>query len=653
MSTTNKAKASAKENPTDPFKRAVTGCLRAIARKPDLEVGFAAERPGIVGGKARLPEPPRKLSAADAAIVRGHADSIALKLACHDPKVHRKLVPGGQQARAVFEAVEQARVEAIGARRMTGVANNLAAMLDDRFHRGKFDEVSDRADAPIEEALALIVRERLTGMSPPAAATRLVDLWRPLIENRAGRDLDRLERLIENQARFGDVVHDLLDSLDMGEDRSSEADEDEADEGDQERQKELSGKEGEGAQSDDSEAQVDEAEIAGEELSDTTAEAAEALSAERSDDAEMGDAEAPAESRRPRRHGQNEPRGPDYRPFIAKFDEVVAAEDLCEAEELDRLRGYLDKQLSHLQGVVARLANRLQRRLMAQQNRAWEFDLEEGVLDPARLSRVVLDPLHPLSFKHEKETNFRDTVVTLLLDNSGSMRGRPITVAATCADILARTLERCGVKVEILGFTTRAWKGGQSREAWLAAGKPANPGRLNDVRHIIYKSADMPWRRARRNLGLMMREGLLKENIDGEALDWAHKRLLGRSEQRKILMMISDGAPVDDSTLSVNPGNYLERHLRWIIEDIEQRSPVELIAIGIGHDVTRYYRRAVTIVDAEELGGAMTEKLAELFDQNALPEPRQASARRPDAWSRASARFLDPLGDKGPRTGGR
>ncbi len=332
---------------------------------------------------------------------------------------------------------------------------------------------------------------------------------------------------------------------------------------------------------------------------------------------------------------------------------MVAAEDLCEAEELDRLRGYLDKQLSHLQGVVARLANRLQRRLMAQQNRAWEFDLEEGVLDPARLSRVVLDPLHPLSFKHEKETSFRDTVVTLLLDNSGSMRGRPITVAATCADILARTLERCGVKVEILGFTTRAWKGGQSREAWLAAGKPANPGRLNDVRHIIYKSADMPWRRARRNLGLMMREGLLKENIDGEALDWAHKRLLGRSEQRKILMMISDGAPVDDSTLSVNPGNYLERHLRWIIEEIEQRSPVELIAIGIGHDVTRYYRRAVTIVDAEELGGAMTEKLAELFDQNAPTEKRKMPVRRPDAWSRASARFLDPPGDKGARSGGR
>src|SRR5712671_3131626 len=621
MSSNIKPKSTAKDSPTEPFKRAVTGCMRAIAKKPDLEVGFAAERPGIVGGKARLPEPARKLNATEAAIVRGHADSIALKLACHDPNVHRKLVPGGQTARAVFEAVEQARVEAIGARRMSGVAKNLSAMIDDRFHRGKFDEVSERTDAPIEEALAMLVRERLTGMTPPPAARRLVELWRPLLEDRAGKNLNRLEKLIDNQSRFGDVVHDLLDDLDMGEDRSSEADEEEGAEGEQDKRKDKSGEDGEGEQSEDAEARVDDAEVSGEEMSDTTAESSEALSAEMSDDAEMGDSEAPAEPRRPRRHGANEPRGPEYRPFIGKFDEMVPAEDLCEPEELERLRGHRDKQLSHLQGVVARLANRLQRRLMAQQNRAWEFDLEEGLLDPARLSRVIIDPLHALSFKREKDTKFRDTVVTLLLDNSGSMRGRPITVAATCADILARTLERCGVKVEILGFTTRAWKGGQSREAWLAAGKPPNPGRLNDLRHIIYKSADAPWRRARKNLGLMMREGLLKENIDGEALDWAHKRLLGRNEQRKILMMISDGAPVDDSTLSVNAGNYLERHLRWVIEDIEQRSPVELIAIGIGHDVTRYYQRAVTIVDAEELGGAMIEKLAELFDEKTKPPP--------------------------------
>jgi cobaltochelatase CobT len=642
MSSNSKPKTSNREAPTEPFKRAVTGCLRAIARKSELEVTFAAERPGLISGKVRLPEPARKLSVQEAAIVRGHADSIALKLACHDPSVHRKLVPGGQTARAVFEAVEQARVEAIGARRMSGVAKNLTAMLDDRFHRGKFDDVTDRADAPIEDALAMLVRERLTGQAPPAAAKRLVELWRPLLEDRAGKDLNRLEKLIDNQALFGDVVHDLLDSLDMGEDRSSDSDEEEGEEGDQDRQKDESGEQGEGAETEDAEASTDDSAAAGEEMSDSTTEASESMTAEMSDDAEMGDSEAPAEARRPGRRGQNEPRGPDYRPFVTRFDETVEANELCEAEELDRLRGYLDKQLSHLQGVVARLANRLQRRLMAQQNRAWEFDLEEGLLDTARLPRVVMDPLHALSFKREKDTNFRDTVVTLLLDNSGSMRGRPITVAATCADILARTLERCGVKVEILGFTTRAWKGGQSREAWLAAGKPGNPGRLNDIRHIIYKSADAPWRRARKNLGLMMREGLLKENIDGEALDWAHKRLLARTEQRKILMMISDGAPVDDSTLSVNPGNYLERHLRWVIEDIETRSPVELIAIGIGHDVTRYYRRAVTIVDAEELGGAMTDKLAELFDEHAVEAASTGSRPKPSAWSRASARFLDP-----------
>ena len=628
MSSNIKPKNPSKESPTEPFKRAVAGCMRAIARKPDLEITYAAERPGIAGGKARLPEPPRKLNAQDAAIVRGHADSIALKLACHDPAVHRRQMPSGQQGRAVFDAVEQARVEAIGARRMHGVAQNLSAMLDDKFHRGKFDDISDRADAPIEEAVAMMVRERLTGLAPPPAARKLVELWRPFIEDRAGRELDRLEKLVEQQRRFADVVHDLLDSLEMGDERARDSDDESEDSGESDKQQ-SQGEEGEAQESEDADGMsMEEMEVSAEELPDGASEAMDAPSADMPDDADMGDSEAANEPWRPRQHGANEPRGPDYHPYIAKFDETIAAEDLCEAEELDRLRGYLDKQLSHLQGVVSRLANRLQRRLMAQQNRAWEFDLEEGLLDPARLARIVIDPMHPLSFKREKDTQFRDTVVTLLLDNSGSMRGRPITVAATCADILARTLERCGVKVEILGFTTRAWKGGQSREAWLAAGKPANPGRLNDLRHIIYKSADAPWRRSRKNLGLMMREGLLKENIDGEALDWAHKRLLGRTEQRKILMMISDGAPVDDSTLSVNPGNYLERHLRWVIEEIETRSPVELIAIGIGHDVTRYYRRAVTIVDAEELGGAMTEKLAELFEEHAATESRSPSRRR-------------------------
>jgi cobaltochelatase CobT len=642
MASNIKSKTSAgKESPTEPFKRALTGALRAIAKKRDVDVIFAAERPGLAGNKARLPEPPRKLTAHEAAIMRGHADSMALRLACHDPLVHRRLQPGGQQARAVFEAVEQARVEAVGARRMEGVANNLSAMLDDRFHRAKFSDVTDRTDAPIEDALAMMVRERLTGMAPPRSARNLVELWRPLIEDRAGRNLDRLEAVVNDQRKFADAVHDLLDNLDMGEDRSETEGEEEDDDEQERRRKEEAGEDGENKESDQAQQSAQDAEASSEDLPDESTEGSEASSADMMDDTEMEEGETAAQPWRPR-HGHNEPRGPDYRPYVTRFDETVPAEDLCDAEELDRLRGYLDKQLSSLQGVVARLANRLQRRLMAQQNRAWDFDLEEGILDAARLSRIVTDPMHPLSFKSEKETNFRDTVVTLLLDNSGSMRGRPITVAATCADILARTLERCGVKVEILGFTTRAWKGGQSREAWLAAGKPQNPGRLNDLRHIIYKSADAPWRRARKNLGLMMREGLLKENIDGEALDWAHKRLLARSEQRKILMMISDGAPVDDSTLSVNPGNYLERHLRWIIEDIETRSPVELIAIGIGHDVTRYYRRAVTIVDAEELGGAMTDKLAELFDEKAAAVPWRPPVRRPDAWSRKSATFLDP-----------
>jgi cobaltochelatase CobT len=628
MASNFKGKSTSREAPTEPFKRSVAACLKAIARKPELEVGYAAERPGFAGGKARLPEPPRKLSVGEAAIVRGHADSIALKLACHDPGVHRRLVPGGQQARAVFDAVEQARVEAIGARRMEGVARNLSAMLEDRFHRGKFDDVTDQADAPIEDAVSLMVRERLTGLAPPPAAKKLVELWRPWIEDRAGRELDRLGKLVEDQRRFGDAIRDVLDSLDMGDEHNRDS-EDGEDDREEEANPDEAGEQGDAKESDDAQGMsLEEAEISADELPEGATEAVDAPTAEMPDDADMGEAETANEPWRPRRHGMNEPRGPDYRPFTAKFDEVVAAEDLCEPEELDRLRSYLDKQLSHLQGVVARLANRLQRRLLAQQSRAWEFDLDEGLLDPARLSRVVVDPLHPLSFKREKDTNFRDTVVSLLLDNSGSMRGRPITVAATCADILARTLERCGVKVEILGFTTRAWKGGQSREAWLAANKPPNPGRLNDLRHIVYKAADAPWRRARKNLGLMMREGLLKENIDGEALDWAHKRLLARTETRKILMMISDGAPVDDSTLSVNPGNYLERHLRWIIEDIENRSPVELIAIGIGHDVTRYYRRAVTIVDAEELGGAMTEKLAELFDEPATEQTRRAPRRR-------------------------
>lgn len=635
MSISNRKPGERRESVAEPLKRSVAGCLRAIARRSEVEVTYATDRPALTGDKARLPEPPRKLSAQDVAVLRGNADAMALRLGCHDIAVHRRLAPENAAARAVYDAVEQARVEAIGSRRMTGVASNLTAMLEDRYHRGgKYETITDRADAPMEDAVALMVRERLTGQQPPEAASKIVALWREHIEAKAGPNLDGLIGSIEDQRKFARSVRDLLTSLDMSDETPFDAEDDENDDENDAQDDEQNPSEGDSEEKSQGErAEIETSEEASDEIEEGAQESADAPSGELPDESEDADSEEASEASRPPTRQSNEARGPEYRVFNPRFDEIIHAEELCDADELSRLRSYLDKQLSHLQGVVGRLANRLQRRLLAQQNRAWDFDLEEGQLDPARLVRVVIDPYQPLSFKQEKDTNFRDTVVTLLLDNSGSMRGRPITVAATCADILARTLERCGVKVEILGFTTRAWKGGQSREAWLAAGKPPNPGRLNDLRHIVYKSADAPWRRARKNLGLMMREGLLKENIDGEALDWAHKRLLGRPEQRKILMVISDGAPVDDSTLSVNAGNYLERHLRWMIEEIETRSPVELLAIGIGHDVTRYYRRAVTIIDAEELGGAMTEKLAELFEENGTPAPagralRAAGGRR-------------------------
>ena len=629
--------------PREPFKRAVASCLRAMAKMPQAEVAFAAERPSLVwtgaNAKARLPEPTRKLDAREAAILRGHADSMALRLTCHNMDVHRRLTPQAPAARAVFDAVEQARVEAIGSRRMQGVAGNLDAMLDDRFHRAHYADIAVRAEAPLEDALAMIVRERLTGLRPPHNAQRIVDLWRPWIEERASAELDRLSLQIEDQRAFAVAVHKLLTALEMIDEGRLGNDPEEENDGTGEPDGAEDNRSEEGAEDHTGDASRSETTEASSDLmEDSEIDASDAPTGEFEGEAELSPTGEPGDPRQPQPPPRAEARGSDYKAFTKKYDEVVAAQDLCDAEELDRLRSYLDKQLNNLSSIVSRLANRLQRRLLAQQSRSWEFDLEEGILDPARLPRVIADPRQPLSFKREKDMEFRDTVVTLLIDNSGSMRGRPITVAATCADILARTLERCGVKVEILGFTTRAWKGGQSREAWLQANKPASPGRLNDLRHIIYKSADAPWRRSRKHLGLMMREGLLKENIDGEALDWAHRRLLARPEQRRILMMISDGAPVDDSTLSVNPGNYLEKHLRFMIEEIEQRSPIELIAIGIGHDVTRYYRRAVTIVDAEELGGAMTEKLAELFDETAAAEPPAPVRRRQDPEQGGGAR---------------
>jgi cobaltochelatase CobT len=609
------------KSPLDTFKRSVSSATRAIARVRELDIAYGGEAASGKTAPLRLPQPSRDLPAAEVSLIRGAADSMALRLRHHDAKLHARRRPDNASAQAVFDAAELARVEAIGARQMAGVAQNLTAALTNHCERSGFAEMRDREKAPLAEAVRMLLRERLTGAAPPAAGKAVVEAWRSTIEERAGSDMSDLVDALEDQAAFGKLARRLISHLELADEEEFEPDQQEQeqeDDAEQETQGESDDGEGESTGGEPS---------AGDESSEGDGEEMAAAASGESSDADRPDMGGDGDPGGRPEHwpdfpndGRNEPY---YKPFTAAFDEVVHAHDLCDLDELARLRRHLDQQLHYLQGTVGRLANRLQRRLMAKQQRSWDFDLEEGTIDAARLSRVVVNPSHPLSFKMERETDFRDTVVSLLIDNSGSMRGRPVTVAAMCADILARTLERCGVTVEILGFTTVAWKGGQSRERWLAEGKPLNPGRLNDLRHIVYKSADEPWRRGRRNLGLMLREGLLKENIDGEALLWAHSRLMARPEQRRIMMVISDGAPVDDSTLSVNPGNYLDRHLREVIRWIENRSPVELIAIGIGHDVNRYYKRAVTIVDAEQLGGAMMEQLASLFDDTAAGNTRR------------------------------
>ncbi len=616
-----------KPDTTQPFKTAMGAAVRAIGGKHDLEVSFSADRPMLTTDKARLANLPRLPTLRDIAIARGQGDAMAMRLASHDPETHRKRAPAEPEARAAYDALEQARVEALGAVRMRGMASNIHEMLEDRLFRQNFAEVNDKADAPLAEALGLILRERVAGISIPPSGNALVELWRSEIEQKAGNSLTTLLTRFEDQELFSRATRQLLrdlnlvpdSDLDDGESDDSEGDDDNEPERGQDDEK--TPEQGEGESED---AEADEDQTPGQSDEQGEVEGAEMDFSETDDDESSESGEDMPNPPPPGANAKEFQNTFNYRIFTQKFDEVVRAGDLCPPEELDQLRALLDKQLESLAGAVARLANKLQRRLMAQQSRSWEFDLEEGLLDTARLTRVVTDPLQALSFKVERDTDFRDTVVTLLLDNSGSMRGRPITIAAICGDILARTLERCGVKVEILGFTTRAWKGGKSREAWLEAGRPANPGRVNDIRHIIYKAADEPWRPARRNLGLMMREGLLKENIDGEALQWAQKRLAARPENRRILMVISDGAPVDDSTQSVNAGNYLEAHLRQVIEEIETRSSIQLVAVGIGHDVTRYYRRAVTLLDAEELAGALTDELAALFDEQPPAEYRRS-----------------------------
>lgn len=607
---------------SEEFRRATAGVLRSIAHRGDVDVAFAPGPPGVAGKRARLPVPSRALPPAEMTRLRGAADAMALRLAFHDDAVHAKRAPARREAREIYDLLEQARVEAVGSRRMPGVAANLRARLAEECEAEGYDRMIRREQLPLAKAIELFARETLTGEPPPEAARAILDAWRPHLGANVEAAIDALARSADDQDAFARAARRLLAALDLAEDEAEAESESE-----QEEEGEQEGGESEEQESAGSAAEAESMPGAREEEADGQAEAVDAAEQQEEEGAAADGDDRPA-GPQARRDQPLDPNAIRYEPFTRQFDEEVEAADLCDPDELSRLRGQLDQQLQHLQGVVSKLANRLQRRLMAQQSRSWDFDLEEGLLDVSRLARVVANPMHSLSYKRERDTQFRDTVVTLLIDNSGSMRGRPITVAAMSADILARTLERCGVKVEILGFTTRAWKGGQSRERWVQEGKRRNPGRLNDLRHIVYKAADAPWRRARKNLGLMLREGLLKENIDGEALEWAYRRLLARPEHRKILMVISDGAPVDDSTLSVNPGNYLERHLRDVIRRVDRERLIEVTAIGIGHDVTRYYRRAVTIVDAEELGGTMMKKLAELFEEDAAEAWHRAAAER-------------------------
>ena len=614
------------DNPADPFKKALAEATKVLADDPDLSVTYSVDPPGLTGENLRLPQVSRRMTKDEVLIARGTGDALALRHKYHDPKTHAKYVPQGDMARDLYEAMETARCEAVGARDMPGTAKNIDAKIGAEAEKKGYGQIRERADAPLAQAAGYYLRHLATGRDLPAGAQNVLDLWEGFLESQAGATLDGISDALGDQAAFARLARQVISDLgygdQLGDDPDGDDDSDDgADQSEEEEQPDSTGEEE--ADSDDSDSQPDDNQES-QESDQTEVVMDDMADVEMSDEAEMPEGEAEFEAPPPMPHSDADP---NYTVFTTAFDEEITADELAEPAELERLRAYLDQQLEPLKGAVGRLANKLQRRLQAQQNRSWEFDREEGILDAARLARVVSNPTTSLSFKVEKDTEFRDTVVTLLLDNSGSMRGRPISIAAICADVLARTLERCDVKVEILGFTTRAWKGGQAREKWLADGRPQNPGRLNDLRHIVYKSADAPWRRSREHLGLMMKEGLLKENIDGEALEWAHRRMLARREARKILMVISDGAPVDDSTLSANPANYLEKHLRDVIAMVEKRKAVELIAIGIGHDVTRYYQRAVTITDVEQLAGAMTEQLASLFDSDPRAKARFGGIR--------------------------
>ena len=601
-----------KEDSLDTFKRALSSTVKAIAEDRELEVTF-----GVNSSSTQeiivLPDINNIIDSVEISEIRGLADNAALIHRHRNTSVYNQFLPNKEKNKKIYESLENSRIQILGSQSMKGVKSNLFSLYEKECNEKNYSNVTSKSDLDIENALEIYLRKKIDKTMVPKSADHALSYWNKWLETKISKSTDNLLANIHNQKQFAQLANKLILDLKLY-DTNENKDESEED--------------NKGQQS--------------EELDNPDTEETESQSSMSDDDADNTDeevlseeSELPIDDNNENMQKQEDDGSENVRPqykenksiesilneytiYSNQFDEIITAKDLCEEEELIRLRKYLDQQLKSFQTMISRLANRLQRKLLAKQNRSWEFNLEEGILDTSRLTRVITDPFYSLSFKHEKDTDFKDTVVSLLIDNSGSMRGRPITVAAMSADILARTLEKCGVKVEILGFTTKAWKGGKSRESWMQNNKPPSPGRLNDLRLIIYKAADEPWRRAKKNLGLMMREGLLKENIDGEALLWAHKRLQSRYEARKILMVISDGAPVDDSTLSVNSGNYLEKHLRGAISWIENKSDIQLLAVGIGHDVTRYYKKAVTIVDAEQLADVMTEQLVDLFDEKNL-----------------------------------
>ena len=583
------------------FKSAVSSTVKAISENFELDVKFDNSS-SANENSLNLPEIVELKKLQDFTNLRARADSEALKIKYTDKKIYLRNEPSSPMGKALYAIAEKIRYEKIGSEKLKGVKHNITKCYENRFKDKKIEEIQTEGDVPITEAFELYLRNHFFKIKQNQTTKKVLGHWKDLFDKNLKYKLKDLDICVDDQNKFNQLIASLIGNLNFEDENSKEKEEE------RETKKEDNSK----SKSDSEENNSSQQKDGQENDSDVSVFESGIESTNESEDSDqreiMSDKSLSTDNQKILLKEK-------YKAYTNKHDEVKYAEDLESDEEIARLRKNLDQQLTNLQSIIAKLANKLQRQLLAKQNRSWEFDLEEGALDASKLSRVIIDPFHSLSYKKEKETEFKDTVVTLLIDNSGSMRGRPISVAAICADILSRTLERCSVKVEILGFTTKNWKGGKSREQWNLSNKPKNPGRLNDLRHIIYKSADKPWRQSKKNIGLMLKEGLLKENIDGEALLWAYKRITTRKEERKILMVISDGAPVDDSTLSVNSGDYLEKHLKQTVKWIEGNSNIEILAIGIGHDVTRYYGKAVKIADVQELGDVMINQLTNLFSE--------------------------------------